>query len=272
MDEYLAEEFERRLYEAAIQNLHALDNPLRFNNFAYAFRELTRHILKRVAPDEKVLGCSWYVNETDKPRGITRKQRAYYASQGGLSDDYVTNVLQIDVSKTHSELVKSINRLSKYTHIEENVFDMSDVVIDDLASDVIQSASDFMDLISDLRESVISRVWDVIDREVLDGIISETLISVDEIASHHFVEVVYTEEIIITDITDIKIEFTVHGSLDCELQWGSGSDFRRGDGVALPINFPFSCNLYSLIEQPERIAVEISSIQVDTSSWYGDTE
>jgi len=47
---FLQAGFEQELYASAFQNLANLNNKLRFNNFAYAIRELIRHILNRLAP------------------------------------------------------------------------------------------------------------------------------------------------------------------------------------------------------------------------------
>lgn len=43
--------FEKDLLEAALKNLEDGKSKLRLNNFAYSARELTRHYLKRLAPD-----------------------------------------------------------------------------------------------------------------------------------------------------------------------------------------------------------------------------
>ena len=51
--------FEHDLCDAAFDNLN-VKNRLRFNNFAYSIRELTRHILYRLAPDVDIKCCSWY--------------------------------------------------------------------------------------------------------------------------------------------------------------------------------------------------------------------
>lgn len=42
-------QFEQELCEAAFDNLQT-KSKLRFNNFAYSIRELSRHILHRLAP------------------------------------------------------------------------------------------------------------------------------------------------------------------------------------------------------------------------------
>ena len=56
----LVDGFEKELFHAALYNLDDVNNRLRFNNFAYAMRELVRHVLDRLAPDVEVLGCSWW--------------------------------------------------------------------------------------------------------------------------------------------------------------------------------------------------------------------
>lgn len=107
-------------------------------------RELTRHILHRLAPDENVLNCDWYKNETDKENGITRKQRAYYAVQGGLHDLYVQNTLRLEVEDIHKDLIKAINNLSKFTHIEPKVFGLPDADIDALVNETTKAVYGFL--------------------------------------------------------------------------------------------------------------------------------
>lgn len=50
----LAAGFEKQLYQAAVANLKDSTSPLRLNNFAYAMREVVRHLLARLAPDSSV--------------------------------------------------------------------------------------------------------------------------------------------------------------------------------------------------------------------------
>lgn len=57
---YLKTSFEKDLLEAALKNLEDGKNKLRLNNFAYAARELTRHFLKRLAPNAEVLNAPYY--------------------------------------------------------------------------------------------------------------------------------------------------------------------------------------------------------------------
>lgn len=73
--EILTQGFERELYTAALNNLADSSNPLRLNNFAYAMRELTRHVLHRLAPDESVRKCRWYRDES-RPAGSEPAMRS----------------------------------------------------------------------------------------------------------------------------------------------------------------------------------------------------
>ena len=110
-------DFERELFSAALRNLHDASNPLRLNNFAFSVRELMRHVLHRLAPDENVLRCPWYANETPTPQGISRRQRALYAVQGGLQDSYVTGILGINSIAQQKTMSRAIEVLNKYTHV-----------------------------------------------------------------------------------------------------------------------------------------------------------
>lgn len=272
----LTEGFERGLFGAAQRNLADKSNPLRFNNYAYAMRELTRHILHRFAPDENVKQCVWYKNETEKEGGITRKQRAYYAVQGGLDSSYVKDVLGLEVDEIHRELVRVINGLSKFTHIDPDVYDLPENEVDDLVNEVTEAVFNFIITINDCRKLVVDGLWEHIDSAVINETLRETIVAIDELASHSYIDAVYTDSVRIVGIDHESIKFVAEGSVDCELQWGSNSDLRRGDGAVLSESFPYRCELYSPIHEPQAIEIEDGSFGVDTRSWtdvrYGQDE
>jgi hypothetical protein len=276
IEKELCDGFERDLFVAAQKNLADKSNPLRLNNYSYAVRELTRHVLHRLAPDDYVVNCPWYKNETDKEKGITRKQRAYYAVQGGLENLYVENTLGLKVKDIHNHLIRAINSLSKFTHIEPEVFDLPESDIDALVNETSESVYGFLATIRDCRKMIIDSLWEHIDLAVIDETLSETILAIDELVSHHFIDEVYTDNVEIYEINHECIKFRVYGSIGCELQWGSNSDLRRGDGAILPQSFPFICDLISPIDAPEEVESIKGSLDVDTSSWndvrYGQDE
>jgi len=268
IEKELCDGFEKQLFAAAQKNLADKSNPLRLNNYSYAMRELTRHVLHRLSPDESVIHCSWYKNETDKENSITRKQRAYYAVQGGMEDSYVKDTLGLEVEDIHKDLIRAINGLSKFTHVEPKVFDLPEAEVESLVNETTEAVSAFLATINDCRRLVIDSLWEHIDAEVIDETLRETIIAIDELATHHFIDEVCTDKIAIYEINHESILFRVEGSIGCELQWGSNSDLRRGDGVVLPTSFPFTCELSSPVYKPESFETIENSLAVDTSSWY----
>lgn len=268
IEKALSEDFERKLFAASQKNLADKSNPLRLNNYSYAMRELTRHVLHRLAPDENVINCVWYKNETDKENGITRKQRAYYAVQGGLQDSYVKNILGLEVEDIHKDLIKAVNKLSKFTHIEPKVFDLAEDNIEALVNETTEAVYVFLATVSDCRRLIIDSLWEQIDSAIIDETLKETILALDELASHHFIDEVYTDEVEIYEINHEFIMFRAEGSIECELQWGSNSDVRRGDGAVLPQSFPFTCELLSPVYSPEAVQSVEGSLGVDTSSWH----
>ena len=259
--------FEEALFSAALENLEDRGNPLRFNNFAYAMRELVRHVMARLAPDNEVRACSWYKEETDRLNGISRRQRVYYAVQGGLSDEYVADELGLEVGQIHRRLRDSIDNLSKHTHIEEATFNLSDAEVDRFVNQTLAAVTDLFQTISECRTALVEAFNEKLDASVVSAAISETILSIDELATHHCIDAVYTEQVHISQIDANFIHFSAEGTVECELQWGSNSDLRRGDGATLEQAFPFNCELTSPVDNPGAIVAEENAFVADTSSW-----
>lgn len=128
------------------------NNKLRFSNFAYAMRELTRHILHRMAPKESVFSCSWFKPTPDATDGITRRDRAKYAVQGGMSDQYVRDKLGFDSDGMYKSLIAAIGQLSKFTHIERKTFGLDKATTD-------QFAEETLDAVEALFETITRSGW-----------------------------------------------------------------------------------------------------------------
>ncbi|WP_449393034.1 pPIWI-associating nuclease domain-containing protein [Eoetvoesiella caeni] len=61
-----------------------------------------------------------------------------------------------------------------------------------------------------------------------------------------------------------------YGSVGVELQWGSNSDVRRGEGAVIRNSYPLTCKFISKVTSPEGLDVIEDSLCVDTSSWWKD--
>ena len=264
----LTTEFEKKLFEAAINNLLDAYNPLRFNNYAYATRELVRHILFRLAPDAEVLTCEWYINETKKEGGISRRQRIVFAIQGGLTDEYVANTLQIDTVSIIKEIIDVVDNLSKHTHIEEITIDIDIEKQDEYVTETLESVNKLFEVVEKSRQTISESMIDHIDQEVMRAAISATIIEIDELATHHTIDEVLVEEVQVKSIDSNYITLTVYGTIGVELLYGSEVDRESGSGSTLYHSFPFSCILQSSVEIPDVFHSEYTDLQVNTDDWY----
>lgn len=265
---FLVSSFENQLFDAALSNLDDFPNPLRLNNFANALREFTRHVLARLAPDARVRACMWFREETDKPLGISRRQRMVYAIQGGLDDDYVTETLAINAKDTQDRLLNVINGLSKFTHIEEGTFGTQQSEIDKYVTDALSAVSDMFRAVSECRSLVATALYGHVSKEVLSRALEDTIESIDILATHHRINSIWVDEVKVEAIDSTTIHIVASGKIECELQWGSGGDLRRGDGLLANEHFPFSCELKSDVTNPGEFQPDLSTLEIDTRSWY----
>lgn len=202
----LLDGFEKELLDAAFVNL-LTPNSLRLNNFAYALRELTRHVLHRLAPDDELQQCQWFSPDKTSTTGVTRKHRIKFAIQGGLSDYYVTNKLWIDgIDEVSSELIAIVNRLSGFTHIEEATFKSPIEDIERTADECLSATLDFVNKIDEMRTEVADKLLDDIDSVLLDRINSESVVELMEISTHQYIEEISAEEISVVKIGVNSIE------------------------------------------------------------------
>jgi hypothetical protein len=264
----LAKGFEADLFEATLRNLDDKTNQLRFNNFAYAARELMRHVLDRLAPDAEVLKCQWYENETDKDGGISRRQRCYYAVQGGLSDEFVKESLELEVDQFHSALTKAHGALNKYTHVGPETFGINDVAVDTLAWQTLHAFRELLDTIGECRKRILERFEGEIDNAAVDEVLSDSLLGIDELANHFSVQNVSVGTVRVKGIDHERVHIEASGSVECILQYGSNSDLRRGDGAEIEQSFKFTCQLYCPVDEPEELSVVEESVGVDTKAFH----
>jgi Predicted pPIWI-associating nuclease len=267
VERYLVSDFEHKLFAATLRNLDDIQNPLRFNNFAYATRELIRIVFRRLAPDAHVLECSWYKNETDKEKGITRRQRAYYAVQGGLATNYIQQSLALDIHVIYQPLKEAIDALSKFTHIDVESFPLTISEGTRKANETLATVLMFFDVIDQCRNTLCEALATHVDYVIVDAALSETILEIDELATHHYINDVYSESVSVISIGHDRIHFAVEGVVECELQWGSNSDAKNGDAAVLPESFPLHCELWSPVCDPEDLSWVEGSLKIDTASW-----
>lgn len=267
---YLKTDFEKELLDAAVKNLGDGSNKLRLNNFAYAARELTRHFLKRLAPDKEVLGAPWFTVENEaKPEEPTRAQRIKYAIQGYLSDNYLKNELGVDLTEVSRNLRKSINDLSKYTHVEPSTFDVDIDTVTDVSYNIMEDTLRFFMTIEEAKIQVQKAVDACVDEEMLSQFYIETHSEIDMLATHHEVLGYLVTSITQLDKDDETITMQADGVVNVRLQYGSDGDMRRGDGYETEVKFPFTSTFVANYKnQDGDVHIESANVEVDNDSFY----
>jgi hypothetical protein len=259
---FLRTDFEIELFKASVAYIDNTGDPLRFNSFSASLRELSRHLLSRLAPDEEVRKCSWFKVETDNG-APTRKQRIIYAIQGGLSTRFIEDELYIDASDEIKDSISSINLLSKFTHVNEETFNISQSKCVAQAESVLDSFVQIFEIIAQAREEIKASVHDYITDELMGIFISNTFDDLDILSSQTIPESSALEEFEIEDINSDKILMSGYGNVEVSLNYGKGDD-----GTEINDSFPYDFKCYSEITSPKDIIIGKNDIQVDTSSWY----
>lgn len=264
--------FEKELLIASLANLEDKTNKLRFNNFSYSIRELTRHVLKRLAPDESVIACSWFSYGDPKKKQITRGQRIKYAVQAGLSDEYIIKILKLDIECISKKIIDSIDKLSKYTHVNQDTFDLSEGEVNRLADNVMDAVILLFTTIDQCCSLIIDNLERVVDKSIIDNLFFDTISSIDWLATHYEIEDYNTREVEVLGMNESRIYFRASGTVEVRLQYGSDGDLKRGDGMELNESFPFSGEFSGNIDDMSKFDLDTDSFEVDTESHWGDED
>jgi len=239
------------------------DNPIGAHLFAAGVRELVGHILHAQAPDDQIVEASWYKALEKRP---TRRQRAIFAVQGGLSDETI-EALGGETNGMHAVLATAIDDLNKRTHVRPNTLLHDPTQIGAFAEAVVHALLDFLQTISKLRAALGDAVVGHAKWPVFEKALEATIVDIDELATHHTIEGVSIENLQVVRIDAADITYRAEGTIHVELLYGSGSDRERGDGASLSETFPFTCELTGDVHDIESIT-DVSDIDVDTSAWF----
>lgn len=268
--QFLKKGYEKEFFEECIKNLSNKDSRIRLSNFAYSLRELVREVLADRAPDGRIKRCCWYVPHLDEngKEVITREQRMKYAIQGGLLNCIVKDDLRILVDETTKEVKKQIDRLSKYTHITKEVF-YTDEDINTLAEEPLNAVETLFYTIADAKSKFGEAVCDLINQEIFDTFLYETINEIDCLSTHHHIRYFQLGSVTVSDISDDGILFEATGRVYVHLQYGSDSDLRNDIGYEMDADYPFEATLSAPIPQSlDELSLSMNDFEVDTDDFY----
>ncbi len=257
--------FSRLAIDGAQHALADNMNPLRFNFFSTAVRILFEHMMGKLAPIDQVKQSAWFVAEKEDGNP-TRGQRIAFAIQGGLADSFVKDQLNVAVHPLRKKLLIAVDDLSKHVHGREETIISGAEEQDAEANKAIDALQIFLATYHECRSAIVDPIQEQLDDAAIDALLSETILEVDELASHHSVDEVYVDKVSI-DIGPTHIIYRITGTVSCTLQWGSNSDVRRGDGAEIEESFPFRCNIEVPLDDPWDLSLGETDYGVDTSKW-----
>ncbi|MGE6468089.1 hypothetical protein [Serratia proteamaculans] len=264
--EHLETEFEHELFHACLRNYCSHGNPLRFNNFAYVIRELINHVLERLAPDERVKNSPWYIRDRNNA-SVTRKQRAKYIAQKHIPDSLLDEDALDILDSAIGWFNKNYTLLNNYTHISENSFDHNPKEFFENVKLLFQLCNkifdDFEQLERVITDSIIEEVQDEVNEITRNNVPNE----LDILSSQTIVEWCNVGTTELLSLEEDYIYLLVRGTVDITRQYGRGDDY-----FAQEDSYPFKFAVSIRTDNFKNISPLISTVVVDTGSWYDDGE
>jgi len=246
-------------------------NLIRLNNFSYVLRELLYRILEREAPHKEVSKSPWFKSmiKWDKTKA-TREQQMQYMMLDKFPNDFVNQILKIDVKAVAEYLNGILNSMNAYTHISPKTTNYSDKDIESKVGNVCALFTDLFGLIRKIQNKIYDGVAKRIDRELLETMYMETFDEVDILSTHSTIEEYSIQDLTIERITDRDLKCDVQGFVTVRLQYGSNYDIRNDDGYVTDMTFPFNSSFTCTLTEEgiENYVIEQDSIDFDTSSFY----
>ena len=152
--------------------------------FSTALRILFEHTMAELAPPELVEKTLWFSVER-KDGSPTRSQRIAYAIQGGLTEASIMSELGVEVAPLRKRLLNAVDELSKQVHGRQETIVDDSAEQDASARAALNALETFFETFHACRSAILEPIRDELDDAAISALISETILEVDEIASHH---------------------------------------------------------------------------------------
>ncbi|MDH6265399.1 hypothetical protein M2360_000780 [Rhizobium sp. SG_E_25_P2] len=273
----LPDEFSRTVLAGSLGVAWDSANPIRANLFAAGIREAVTYVLHFLAPDEAIKACGWYKTYREKQKKIgertkiefkdqpTRVHRMVYATQGGIPDKALEE-LGVDIGDAHKKLRFVVDELSKYTHVRPGTLIQGDDKVVVFMEDTLGAMIRFLTVVSDVRAAIVDAVSEHANCLAGDALTESVVQELDELSTHTMVEEVIADDIQIVEIGPDQVQLEVRGKVYVELNYGSGADFRRGDGASMRDKYPFSVKMIAAVTDLKPVIA--GPVRVDNSSFF----
>jgi hypothetical protein len=273
----LPDDFARTVLAGSLGVAWDSANPIRANLFAAGIRETVTYVLHLLAPEEAVKACEWYKAYRDKQQMAcekrkiefrdqpTRVHRMVYATQGGISDKALEQ-LGVDIGDAHKRLRTVVDELSKYTHVRPGTLIEGDEAVAVFMEEALEAMMRFLGAVADVRSAISTAVSEHANDLAIEALTDSVVQELDELSTHTVVDEVIADDIRVVEIGPQEVKLDVRGTVYVELNYGSGSDFRRGDGASMRDKYPFSVEMVAAVTDLKPGIV--GRVTVDNSSFF----
>jgi len=187
--------------------------------------------------------------------------------QGSLSEEFVTQELRVDTTPLRKRLLDSFDECSRRIHEREDNVIADTAEQNSVAAEILSTFNSLFDAISSCRAAIVEPIVVALDSVAVDSLLSETLLEVDELATHHYIEEIYVHETKVAAIGSSTITYRSKGSVSVTLQFGSNSDVRNDMGAEIEQSFPFICDIEVPLSEPWNLDSAETRYRVDVSKW-----
>ncbi|MEQ9567682.1 MAG: hypothetical protein RLN85_18070 [Pseudomonadales bacterium] len=257
----LPDEFSELVLQGSLIVAQDKANPIRAHLASAGIRELFSHILHHYAPDEEVRACSWFVQAKDT-KTVTRRQRAVFATQGGLTDDYVDS-LGVDVKELHNVAIDAIDRLNKATHVRPGRVVSDQQVIDAFVDEMLDAMDGLLTSFSECRAAVCRALENNAYDALITATVTETIEELDFLSGrgYELSGPVDGGELEVLSISAAEVVVKYSGVVPITLHHGD-----KHDPIEIGHDFPFWMTLSAPADNPT--ALEHREYFFDDSGWY----
>ena len=252
LEDRLPDQFSKDLLAGSLMVANNRNNPVRLHLAAAGLRELFGHILHADAPDGEVRACTWFKQEPNT-QTVTRRQKAIYSTQGGLSDAFVEQ-LGLDVAHLHRAAIRSIEALNKATHVRPDTLVNDEAAIKSFIDEALAALEGLLVSFSEGRSAVKEALVDDVYRAMSNALIEQTFDDIDSLAGKGY-EIdpwIDEAEIEIEALRSQVIVVRFSGVANVTLHYGS-----KHDAAEIQHDFPFwlRCSIPDDHIDPRRSAL-----------------
>lgn len=266
----LPDEFTQSLFAGSLRVLDDQDNPTRLHLFSAGLRELFHDLLKLFAPDNEVLSSEWC--ETKKAKDISKRQRAKYAIQGGIKDEYLVSlgISADDLDKLRQDLVNTINKTNALLHFHDRELVSEPEKIERTADGMLEVLFHFLQTIEEcklqLSRNVEKHVFDALKGAFPDKVFENR----DRAVKRYLVPLwgdIEDEICEITNVSSDKISVRFTANVEIDIETSSFTDFNSQNGM-----FPVELAYTAPVSDITKLEIISSNIDEEAPVWLQTEE